>query len=81
MMRDYLARARNSVRQSSIEDLNEARRLERIEAVNFARAYVRLEGFTPSAEAEMRATRFIKVEINLSEFVDAPARVEQEHSR
>jgi hypothetical protein len=60
---------------SSVTDLNKARaqaakidpaeRARRSQAVEFARASVGLEGFTPSAEAEALAARFIDSHIDL----------------
>jgi len=46
-----------------------AERVRREEAVAFARASVGLEGFTPSAQAALRARQFIDGEIDLAEFV------------
>ena len=48
-------------------------RRKRLEAVNFARASVGLEGFKPSEEAEQHAARFVAGEIALAEFL-SPAR-------
>ena len=53
--------------------ITDAERLKRLEAVNFARASVGLEGFKPSEADEQRAARFVAGEIDLSEFVN-PAR-------
>jgi hypothetical protein len=49
-------------------------RERRRRAVQFARASVGLEGFTPSAEAEALAARFIDGEIDLPTFLKHPLR-------
>ena len=48
-------------------------RRKRLEAVNFARASVGLEGFKSSEESEQHAARFVAGEITLAEFL-SPAR-------
>ena len=45
-------------------------RIQRSEAVSFARASVFLEGFTPSLEAEGYAQQFINGEITLEQFAN-----------
>lgn len=53
--------------------ITDAERRKRLEAINFARASVGLEGFKLSEADEQRAARFVAGEIDLSEFVN-PAR-------
>lgn len=48
----------------------EVERERRQRAVDFARASIGLEGFTPSRAVEERARRFIDGEIDLPEFVE-----------
>ncbi|MFG1298006.1 antitoxin VbhA family protein [Xanthobacter sp. V13C-7B] len=49
--------------------ISEEERRRRQEAVNYATASVRLEGFVMSEEEERHAERFINGEIDLAEFV------------
>lgn len=56
-------------------------RTRRQEAVNSARASVRLEGFTLSADEEARAQRYIAGEITLDEFVGMPSGVAPTNAR
>lgn len=49
-------------------------RCKRLEAVNFARASVGLEGFKLSDADEQKAAQFVAGEINLAEFVAARPR-------
>ena len=49
--------------------LSAAERQRRIEAANYARASMGLEGFTLSAEAEKHLLRHINGEIDMAEFV------------
>jgi hypothetical protein len=51
--------------------LDPAERERRRRAVEFARANVGLEGFTPGVEAEALASRFIDGEIDLATFLSA----------
>lgn len=81
LMRDYLARARGAVREPSVQELELSQRLLREEAVDFARASVRLEGFTPSTAAEARAARFVAGDLGLAEFVNRTVRADEELSR
>ena len=59
--------------------MSDIERMKRLEAVNFARANVGLEGFTLSEAEEARAHQFVDGEISLVEFVSEkpPAADEQ----
>jgi hypothetical protein len=53
--------------------ISDVERQRREDAVDFARASVGLEGFTPSEEAEAHARQYINGEIELAEFVKGPS--------
>ncbi|MFG1404233.1 antitoxin VbhA family protein [Xanthobacter sediminis] len=52
--------------------ISDEERRRRREAVSYATASVRLEGFVMSEEQERHAERFINGEIDLAEFVKVP---------
>jgi hypothetical protein len=66
-MRTYVERAR----VPPPPRIDEAERQRRIDAVNYGRASVFLEGFTLSDADEQHAQRFINGEIDLREYVEA----------
>lgn len=51
------------------EPISAVEKFDRQAAVDQARANVRLEGFTPSAEREEAARRYVAGEIDLDEFL------------
>lgn len=51
--------------------ISECERLERQQAVDFARASLALEGFKLSEIAEKESARFVAGEVNLAEFLKA----------
>lgn len=70
MMQAYLARARNASPEHTDEQRQTQQSL-RQQAVDFARASVGLEGFTPSESAEMFAAQYVNGEIDIVDFVHA----------
>jgi hypothetical protein len=69
LMREYVEQART--RTPARPSISAAERKRRVEAVNYARSSVALEGFTLSKADEKHAQRFIGGEIELAEFVKA----------
>jgi len=70
-MRAYVAQAHERGQVVANEAISAAERRRRENAVNFARASVGLEGFTPSEAVETSARQFIKGDLSLVDFVQA----------
>lgn len=73
LMRAYVQQSRERPGVPANAAISAAERRRREAAVNFARASIGLEGFTPSEAAEAGARQFIRGDIPLADFAQGKA--------